>query len=80
MLFKIQRGKLLQQISLHPVNQQGSPSSHNLLTGTSSYLSMETPIDELHSEKVAQAEFLFAFQHPSFYCVSLPYWGLSILI
>ena len=62
MLFQIQRGKLLQQFSPHPMDQQVSSCYHSFLTVTQSYHSQVTPIGAFHAEQIYEAVLLYVFR------------------
>ena len=62
MLFLIHKAKLLQLVSLHPIDQQGSPCCFNFLSGSPSYYSNVTHIDLLYDENIAEAVFLCVFE------------------
>ena len=55
------KAKLLQQFSLHPMDQQESPCCHNFLTVTQSYHSSVTPVGTLHVEKISASFLLYIF-------------------
>ena len=47
------------KISLHPIDQQGSPGCTNYMTVTQSYKSKMISIEELHSEKITYAILIY---------------------
>ena len=47
------------QISLNPIEQQGSPGPPNYMTVTQIYKSKVIPLEELHAEKITYALLLY---------------------
>ena len=55
----IHRAELIELISLHPIDQQGSPCCHNFLTLTPSYHSKVTSIGASTAKHIAKALFQY---------------------